>query len=582
MENDMERSENDEFKRNEKKKEESAKPARQEENINNVSIRDHHPYPRQQMPPRQQPHNVGMQPPRMDRDNYPRRKKGSCMSFNTFASILGVFATLVFLFFIFKDRIGINSIITTRSGTIIKNQKYTKEEEESIMRQFNRFTPKDCICGEYAYLDNVFDNYVQSIIPIIMNETKNYTMPKLKKNMLLYGMPGTGKSFFVKKLVFMLALNIKAQHMKNQSKIYKLTIDQIINNSYLLKNLYKCNSTIEVYMVRPSDFYKMHVGETEQLTRKFLNFVSYRQKQVPVVVFIDEVEALLVTRSKETSGGGGVSNNVVVEWLTWMDGLVTNLENERIFVIGATNFKDRIDSAILRRFGVHVGIPMPGEKERYEYFETYCLPYIHLNTNQNKEQTGRGGIENKSTVLGELAKRSEGLSMNTLNMIAEKVVEYNITNRAPMEIDKLLEEVSSQKKAADEAAQRRKENKEEPGTNPPGLVLNNIDATHTRDMSLLLISKAELTRIEKNVSKDQRNLLDIKIAENKVFEHLPALVDKKVKELLNPKNEVNIRRGTEDAIIEETIAANDFSRFTFGQRIKHYLASGLSYIQNWR
>ena len=62
-------------------------------------------------------------------------------------------------------------------------------------------------------------------------------------------------------------------------------------------------------------------------------------------MFFDELDSLCPKRGSDGGGGGGVSERVVNQLLTEMDGL----ESRRsIFVIAATNRPELIDPAMMR------------------------------------------------------------------------------------------------------------------------------------------------------------------------------------------------------------------------------------------
>lgn len=77
------------------------------------------------------------------------------------------------------------------------------------------------------------------------------------------------------------------------------------------------------------------------------------------IIIFDEFDAIAKHRGS-TSGGTGVSDNIVNQLLSMIDG-VESLNN--ILVIGMTNRLDLIDKAVLRpgRFEVHVEVSLPDE-----------------------------------------------------------------------------------------------------------------------------------------------------------------------------------------------------------------------------
>ena len=94
------------------------------------------------------------------------------------------------------------------------------------------------------------------------------------------------------------------------------------------------------------------VGESEQNWRNL--FDEAKQKQ-PTIMFIDEFDAIAKSRGGKDVYGDKVVNQI----LTLMTDLDNNAEN--VFVIGATNNFQALDSAIIRsgRFSKHLEVKMP-------------------------------------------------------------------------------------------------------------------------------------------------------------------------------------------------------------------------------
>lgn len=145
--------------------------------------------------------------------------------------------------------------------------------------------------------------------------------------LLLYGPPGTGKT----------------------------TIARILAHQA------KCR----FFATSPAEINSMWLGESEkQVARLF----SQARANSPAIVFLDEIDALLPTR---TGGINLYSDKVVNQFLHEMDGLV---KNKRIFVVGATNRRDMLDPALLRggRLSRSIEIPLPDEPARAALF-ALCL-----------------------------------------------------------------------------------------------------------------------------------------------------------------------------------------------------------------
>lgn len=84
------------------------------------------------------------------------------------------------------------------------------------------------------------------------------------------------------------------------------------------------------------------------------------RSSVPVIIFFDEIDALVPRRDDSSSES---TTRVVNTFLTELDGLTTK---DGIYVIGATNRLDIIDKAMLRpgrlERVIYVGLPGPAER----------------------------------------------------------------------------------------------------------------------------------------------------------------------------------------------------------------------------
>ena len=106
------------------------------------------------------------------------------------------------------------------------------------------------------------------------------------------------------------------------------------------------------------------VGESEHNVRKIFR----RARQVaPSIVFFDEFDAISQVRGSSLTDA---TERVINQLLTEIDGIE---ELEKVIVIAATNRPDLIDPALLRpgRIDLHIEIPMPDEKARYEIFKVH-------------------------------------------------------------------------------------------------------------------------------------------------------------------------------------------------------------------
>mmetsp|Transcript_34153 Transcript_34153/g.106976 ORF Transcript_34153/g.106976 Transcript_34153/m.106976 type:complete len:811 (-) Transcript_34153:40-2472(-) len=152
------------------------------------------------------------------------------------------------------------------------------------------------------------------------------------RGVLLYGPPGCGKTLIAR-------------------KIGKLLTDR------------------EPKVVNGPEILSKYVGQSEENIRNLFQdarsefAVKGDESGLHVIIF-DEVDAICKQRGG-SSDGTGVGDSVVNQLLSFMDG-VEELNN--LLVIGMTNRKDLLDSALLRpgRFEVHVEIGLPDFEGRSE------------------------------------------------------------------------------------------------------------------------------------------------------------------------------------------------------------------------
>jgi len=93
------------------------------------------------------------------------------------------------------------------------------------------------------------------------------------------------------------------------------------------------------------------------------------EDRTPVVLFLDEFDALGLKRRTGTENGAEDERNASVNVL------LQRLEQHDGFVIAATNFGESIDPAIWRRFDMHLTLELPGQFEREQILKRYLAPF---------------------------------------------------------------------------------------------------------------------------------------------------------------------------------------------------------------
>jgi len=202
-------------------------------------------------------------------------------------------------------------------------QEALNEVEPSAIREIAVEIP-DVHWNEIGGLEEIKQRLVQYIeYPLKYPELfkKADTVPP--KGIILYGVPGTGKTLLA-----------KAAATESEANFISLKGPEILSK---------------------------WVGEAEQGIREI--FKKARQS-APCIVFLDEIDALAPVRSSSGTDSG-VMERVLSQLLTEIDGIE---ELRGVLILAATNRFDMIDPAILRpgRLEIHLELPVPDKQSRKE------------------------------------------------------------------------------------------------------------------------------------------------------------------------------------------------------------------------
>jgi len=145
------------------------------------------------------------------------------------------------------------------------------------------------------------------------------------------------------------------------------------------------------------------LGEAEKNVSRLFKMANklYESENIPVLLFIDEIDSLLGTRNGEVGGEIRVKN----QFLTEMDGITNKSKNSKLYVIGATNKPWSLEAGFLRRFQKRIYVTLPDNDSRNHLFKQYTIPL-------KKEKTLK---------IEELSKLVQGYSASDIKDICQAV-----------------------------------------------------------------------------------------------------------------------------------------------------------------
>jgi len=125
----------------------------------------------------------------------------------------------------------------------------------------------------------------------------------------------------------------------------------------------------EFYSVDAATLLSKWLGESEKNIKEL--FTRAREtslKGKPVIIFIDEVDALTSKREMEVGGEVRARTQLLKE----MDGLENKGRKFYLYVLAATNKPWELDEPFIRRFQKRIYVKLPGLQERIKLFKYYC------------------------------------------------------------------------------------------------------------------------------------------------------------------------------------------------------------------
>lgn len=283
---------------------------------------------------------------------------------------------------------------------IIIGSKATKKEREKLIGKKDNFEilakKPNVTLKDVKGIDEIKED-VQEIIDMINNkQMTNELGGKIPKGILLNGQPGVGKTLLSKAIAGETDYNF------------------IFTNG--------------------SEFAGKYQGQgVESIVQLF---IKARENQ-PCIIFIDELDG--VGKKRGMSQNSGDTDRTLNRLLVELDGF--NTKEDNIMIIGATNFPDQLDPALIRagRFDRDLTIPLPrfeGRLEILKYFvskikaeDNIDLDYIAHHTS-NYSGASLENLINESALLA-AREKSEYV---TIKHIEESQNKLMMGNKLPIKM----------------------------------------------------------------------------------------------------------------------------------------------------
>eukprot|EP00198_Chlamydomonas_reinhardtii_P007004 XP_001696340.1 AAA-ATPase domain family protein [Chlamydomonas reinhardtii] len=234
---------------------------------------------------------------------------------------------------------------------------YLKRQTQAAAREVSQLA---LASGEVYGVDVVLDDLKRKLLrPVQLRDWYSRGLWRLPKGVLLYGPSGTGKTSLAK----------------------------VIAKAGQFRFLHLSAAAI-------SDKW---IGEGPKRVRAAF---SLAHRVAPCIIFVDEVDTLLSRRTDANQPGGHEAyDQVKTEFMSQWDGLLSEAAQlSGVVVMGATNRRQALDPAVLRRFTLQYEVPAPGLPQRRAILLGYLRRHvgpkrdIKLNTTSTSSSSSGGTL----------------------------------------------------------------------------------------------------------------------------------------------------------------------------------------------
>lgn len=184
---------------------------------------------------------------------------------------------------------------------------------------------------------------------------------KMPRSILLYGVPGTGKTVRARAV----AGELNACFFEVSASSF-MTAYQGSGSNNVEALFKKARAACQPPPITPpssNGWFSWFKQEEVQIPE----IEVVEPQQIKCVIFIDEIDAIGQHRS--SMDPDRASQNPLYQLLIEME----RPENEHIMVVAATNYKENLDDAFIRRFNAVIEIPLPDAQDLKEIFNLYVI-----------------------------------------------------------------------------------------------------------------------------------------------------------------------------------------------------------------
>lgn len=267
-------------------------------------------------------------------------------------------------------------------------------------------------------------------IKYLYNKFNNITKPKLVTDYFIFGFYDLVKSKFVsptepelREMIFPKDIANKVDHIIESTKnISKQLSDNKINIKYnnlllsgpsgtgktMLSQELAKRSGMNYAFVNGSSFSKF--SEKDSINEMDILFSWANKSKRGLLLVIDEADAFLYKR--ENMKSNSKDYKLLSNFLSH-----TSQLSDKIMIVLCTNYKDRLDNAILSRMGICLELPLPGEIERAKVLALYRNKMLLSAVYNSNEFIDSVNSILTDTKINSIAQLAQGLSNRDLENI---------------------------------------------------------------------------------------------------------------------------------------------------------------------